>query len=483
MEEDLFSSSQEEEVPRPRRVRKVAAEDAPDSRAFAWDELQRDVRGADPRPLAERLRPRSLAEFQGQGTLLGPEGPLRRLIAADAVPSMILWGPPGSGKTTLAGIIARETKSDFIPLSAVTASVKDVRSVIESAKLNRQFNRRTILFVDEIHRFNKAQQDAFLPHVEDGLVTLIGATTENPSFSVISPLLSRSRVFVLQALDAENLVAMLRRGLDVLARDTPDFQPGADDDALAAIVRLSDGDARRAIGLLELCVAVKRSRADATPLTRGEVASYSQRHLPYDRDGEEHYNLISALHKTLRSSDPHAAVYYLHRMLAAGEDPLFVARRMIRFASEDIGLADPNALVQAMEAMRAFQNLGSPEGELALTQACVYLALAPKSNALYRAEKAAKAEIAHSGALPVPLHLRNAPTQLMKEVGYAEGYAYDHDAPAQFIAKQGLPDALTGRTFYTPTENGWEGRRRDALAEWDAARAKLSSGGPPETTG
>ncbi len=426
----------------------------------------------DNRPLADFMRPASFDDYLGQEKLLGASAPLRKLIEAGRVPSMMLWGPPGSGKTTLARLVADHVEADFVTLSAVTSSVRDVRQVIDAAKANLRFARRTILFVDEIHRFNKAQQDAFLPHVESGIITLIGATTENPSFSVISPLLSRCRVFILEPLAADHVVTILRRGMEQYRRraDAPGQLPDPEEDALRSIVSLSDGDARRALGLLEIALAIKQSSADLTPLTRDDVAAASQRHLVYDRQGEEHFNLISALHKTLRSSDPHAALYWMGRMLAAGEDPLYIARRLVRFASEDIGLADPNALPQAMEALRAYQALGSPEGELALVQACAYLALAPKSNALYRAYKDVRATIAETGSLAVPLHLRNAPTDLMKQAGYGDGYTYDHDGEGNFIPKQGLPDEISRQSFYTPTANGWEGERRGRLEEWDRRR-------------
>lgn len=432
----------------------------------------RDQHEAAMQPLADRMRPQDFSEFLGQEELLGPDAPLLKLIEADRIPSMMLWGPPGSGKTTLAQIIARQVHADFVTLSAVSASVRDVRAVVDTAKVNRKFARKTILFIDEIHRFNKAQQDAFLPHVEAGIITLIGATTENPSFSVIAPLLSRCRVFVLKPLHSEHLVTLLERGVAHLNLDrkTHEHTVRVAVDAMRAIIRLSDGDARRALGLLELAASVKHATQDPEPINHEDILRISQRHLIYDKSGEEHYNLISALHKTLRSSDPHGALYWLGRMLTAGEDPLFLARRLVRFASEDIGMADPNALPQAMEAMRAFQALGSPEGELALHQATVYLALAPKSNALYRAESAVKAEIADSGTLPVPLQLRNAPTKLMKELDYGKDYTYDHEAHGHFAPKQGLPDLIQGRRFYEPSEQGIEKRLKEKMENLDNAR-------------
>ncbi|MCC6547377.1 replication-associated recombination protein A [Candidatus Sumerlaeota bacterium] len=424
------------------------------------------------RPLADRLRPRSFADFLGQDDLVGENAPLLKLIKADRIPSMMLWGPPGSGKTTLAQLIAQNANADFVTLSAVTSSVRDVRAVVDTAKVNRKFIRRTILFIDEIHRFNKAQQDAFLPHVESGIITLIGATTENPSFSVISPLLSRCRVFVLKPLTAGNVYTMLEKGLARLNadRDRGEVEVTAEPDALQAIVKLSDGDGRRALGVLEIAASVKVAAGDTTPIAHADVVRVSQRHLIYDKTGEEHYNLISALHKTLRSSDPHGALYWMGRMLAAGEEPLYVARRLVRFASEDVGLADPNALVQAMEGLRAYQALGSPEGELALAQATLYLALCPKSNSVYKAQGAVNAEIAESGSLAVPLEIRNAPTKLMKDLNYGKGYTYDHDAEGGFIPKQGLPDELVGRRFFKPTDKGFEGAAKERMEQWDKER-------------
>ncbi len=430
------------------------------------------------RPLADRLRPRTLEEMLGQEDLLGPDAPLVKLLRAGNVPSMILWGPPGSGKTTLARLVAARSQADLVTLSAVTSSVKDVRAVVDVAKSNRKYQRRTILFIDEIHRFNKAQQDAFLPHVESGTITLVGATTENPSFSVISPLLSRCRVFVLKPLGPEDVRTLLRRGVEELNRTRGKEAPAlvCTEEAEAAIVGLSDGDARRALGLLELAESVKRSSGDDTPIEREEIARAAQRHFVYDKTGEEHYNLISALHKTLRSSDPHGAAYWLQRMLAAGEDPRYVARRLIRFASEDVGLADPQALPQTVAAWRAYESLGTPEGELALVQAAVYLAMAPKSNAVYKTQLAVQKEIGESGSLPVPLHLRNAPTGLMKDVGYAEGYTYDHDHEGGFAAKQGLPDEIAKKRFFHPGKEGWEGARAEHLRRWDKERGGKEKG-------
>jgi putative ATPase len=450
-------------------------EEDDDRDAAAREEISAAAQGNEggSRPLADRLRPATFEDFLGQGALVGEDTPLRRLIHGDRVPSMILWGPPGSGKTTLAHLIARETRSDFLTLSAVLSGVKEVRSVVEIAKANRLRGRRTLLFVDEIHRFNKAQQDAFLPHVESGLITLIGATTENPSFAVIAPLLSRCRVFTLQALGEEHLLSILWRGLAQLQAHA---RVHVGEDAMQAIASLSDGDARRALGMLEVsvdAVLAKRTQeggGEEPTITREDVAAAVQRHLVYDRAGEEHYNLISALHKTLRSSDPDAAVYWCERMLAAGEDPRYVLRRLVRFASEDVGLADPNAIVQAVACQTAFEKVGSPEGDLFVTQLALYLALTPKSNAVYRAAGTTRALIRETGTQPVPFHLRNAPTKLMKELGYGEGYTYDHDAEEGFIAKQGLPDALDGTILFDPGPRGWEGRLKERLEELRRAR-------------
>jgi putative ATPase len=426
----------------------------------------------DLRPLAERMRPQDFDDYLGQEALIGPGAPLRKLIESDRIPSMMFWGPPGSGKTSLARIIAQRVHADFVTLSAVTATLKDVRLVVDQAKVNRKFQRRTILFLDEIHRFNKAQQDGFLPHVESGVLTLIGATTENPGFAVIAPLLSRCRVFVLKAMTPENVARLLERGIDRLNSEKREgeVEVSASQETLQTIVSQSDGDARRALGLLELVASVKRSTADTTPITVEEVGAVAQRQLLYDKTGEEHYNLISALQKTIRSSDPHGASYWLGRMLMAGEDPLYIARRLVRMASEDIGLADPFALNQAMECLRAYQLLGSPEGELALYQCATYLAMAPKSNSVYTTASLVREEIGRSGSLPVPLHLRNAPTKLMKELDYGRGYSYDHDAPEHFVAKQGLPDEIARHHFYTPSNQGRERAHRERLAELDAAR-------------
>ncbi|MCX7013624.1 MAG: replication-associated recombination protein A [Candidatus Sumerlaeota bacterium] len=425
-------------------------------------------------PLADRMRPTTLDEFVGQTHLLGPESLLRRLIAEDRLCSMILWGPPGSGKTTLAMVVARSTRCDFIRLSAVTSGIAEVKNVIRHARRVRAAHgRRTILFIDEIHRFNKAQQDAFLPHVEDGSIILIGATTENPSFSIIAPLLSRCRVFTLNALTVEDVQAIVRRAWEDPKRGVGAAGVEMSDEFLNATSYLADGDARRALNLLELAVSLaKKAEGPSKRLDAALLADVIQRtHLVYDKEGEEHYNLISALHKSLRKSDPDAAIYWLLRMLRSGEDPLYVARRMIRFASEDIGLADPQALVQALAARDAYERLGAPEGELALLQAAVYLATAPKSNSLYRAEGDAKQEIEASGSLPVPLVIRNAPTGLMKALGYGKGYQYDHEAEDHYAPQKCLPEGLKGAGhFYVPGPFGFEKEIQKRLDWWRAKR-------------
>jgi len=422
-------------------------------------------------PLAERIRPESFDEFLGQDDLLGPDRPLRRLIERGRLPSLIFWGPPGCGKTTLALLIAHYTESDFVQLSAVTAQLRDVRRVLEQARLNRRHNRATILFVDEIHRFNKAQQDAFLPAVELGTITLIGATTENPSFSVIGPLMSRCRVFVLKPLGRENLLGLLRRALLDRKKGLGTREVDVPESVMGAIVDAAEGDARRALNLLEMGVEAAEAQEQPT-LSEETITNLAQRQLIYDREGEEHFNLISALHKSLRSSDPQAALYWMARMLASGENPLYIARRMIRFASEDVGLADPQALVQALSAYQTYHMLGSPEGELALVQACIYLATAPKSNSLYLAEGQVNEEIRQTGSLPTPLHIRNAPTALMRELEYGKGYTYDHEAPDHFAPKRCLPEGLASERFYEPGPFGFEREIQRRLAWWDEKRQK-----------
>jgi len=426
-------------------------------------------------PLAERMRPHSFARVVGHSEVFGEEAYLVRLIEKGGLPSLIFWGPPGCGKTTLARIIAAKSGMSFTPLSAVISGIKEVKEVIEQARTRlAATGRKTILFVDEIHRFNKAQQDAFLPHVEDGTIILFGATTENPSFSVIAPLLSRARVIVLKALTAEELAQVLRRALEDPA-GLGALGVIADDDAIEALATMCDGDARRALNLLEQC-ALAAPRAEGAParIAKALVGQVAQRtHLSYDKTGEEHFNIISALHKSLRASDPQAALYWMARMLASGEDPLYVARRMVRFASEDIGLADPNALTQALAAVESYRMLGSPEGELALAQAAVYLATCPKSNSVYAAFNEVNAEIKRTGSLPTPMQIRNAPTQLMKGVGYGKGYQYDHDSPDHFSGQECLPDALVGREFYAPGPFGYEKEIEKRLKWWNEKRADL----------
>lgn len=419
-------------------------------------------------PLASRMRPRTLEEFCGQEHLLGPDRVLRRMIDADAVPSMIFWGPPGVGKTTLARIIARRTKAEFIDFSAVTSGVKEIKAVMKQAEDARAFGDKTILFVDEIHRFNKAQQDAFLPFVEKGSITLIGATTENPSFEINSALLSRCKVFVLNALTPEEVTGLLRRALTD-ERGFGGQQVQVDDDTLGMIARFANGDGRTALNTLEMAVLNGRREGDKTVVERSLVEQcVSKKSLLYDKNGEEHYNLISALHKSMRNSDPDAAVYWLARMLEAGEDPLYVARRLIRFASEDIGLADTRALTLTVDAYNACHFIGMPECSLALTQAVIYLSLAPRSNAVYKAYEHAKADALKMLDEPVPLIIRNAPTRLMKELSYGEGYVYAHDTVEKVAAFDCLPENLRGTRYYEPTEAGSEARAKQKL---EAVRA------------
>jgi putative ATPase len=420
-------------------------------------------------PLADRMRPTSLAEFVGQEHLLSTGKALRNAIERDQLQSMIFWGPPGSGKTTLARIIASATHSYFISFSAVLSGVKEIREVTKEAEDQRRFHRqRTILFVDEIHRFNKAQQDAFLPHVESGLLVLIGATTENPSFEVISPLLSRTRVFTLSPLTGDQLRIILNRALKDekrgLGRVSVDLAPGL----LDHIAVMADGDARISLNVLEMAVmTTPPDRKQVRRITVEILASVMQkRALLYDKDGEEHYNLISALHKSLRGSDPDATLYWLGRMLEAGEDPLYIARRMVRFASEDIGNADPQALQVAVAAVQAVNFVGMPEADLALGQAAVYLATAPKSNSLYVAYRTVQKDIRQTLSLSVPLYLRNAPTKLMRELGYAKGYRYPHDFPGHHVEENYLPEELKGRIYYRPTDQGYEGEIKKRLNKW-----------------
>ncbi|MCX7982570.1 MAG: replication-associated recombination protein A [Syntrophales bacterium] len=425
-------------------------------------------------PLAERMRPRNLGEFVGQSHLLGPGALLRRAIEDDRLFSMIFWGPPGSGKTTLAHLIAKETNAHFVSLSAVLSGIKELKGIIEEAAEYRDtFQQRTVLFVDEIHRFNKAQQDAFLPHVESGLITLIGATTENPSFEIIAPLLSRCHVFVLYPYTREELHLILARALNDMERGLGKEAYEITKEAADLIVWTADGDARMVLNSLEAAVSLL-GKGEKKITQRLVEEALQKKPLLYDRAGEEHFNLISALHKSLRGSDPDAAIYWLMRMLMAGEDPFYIARRMVRFASEDVGLADPHALTVAMSAMEAYRFLGSPEGELALLQAAVYLATAPKSNALYVAEGEAKKIVRETGTLPVPLHLRNAPTTLMRDMGYGVGYLYPHDDEEAVVDQTYLPEALKdkGVKFYRPVERGYEKKIAERMAYWETLRKK-----------
>ena len=423
-----------------------------------------------PQPLAARLRPETLEEYVGQTHLLGPGKVLRRLIESDRISSMIFWGPPGVGKTTLARIIAHRTKSNFIDFSAVTSGIKEIKAVMQEAENNRRFGTRTIVFVDEIHRFNKAQQDAFLPFVEKGSIILIGATTENPSFEINGALLSRCKVFVLKELTVEDLLSLLRRALTD-PRGFGSQKIEISDDLLEMIARFANGDARTALSTLEMAVLNGELDGDGTVTVTKETLEQctSKKSLLYDKNGAEHYNLISALHKSMRNSDPDAAVYWLARMLEAGEDPLYIARRVTRFASEDVGLADPQALTVAISAYQACHFIGMPECSVHLTEAVVYLSLAPKSNALYAAYETAKKDAIEQLAEPVPLVIRNAPTKLMKDLEYGKGYQYAHDTKEKLTDMQCLPDALLGREYYHPTEQGREaeyGRHLQEIKEW-----------------
>ncbi|HMK65013.1 MAG TPA: replication-associated recombination protein A [Thermodesulfobacteriota bacterium] len=425
-------------------------------------------------PLAERMRPRNLEEFVGQEHLLGPGKFLRRLLESGKIFPLIFWGPPGSGKTTLAQMISHYTQARFVQFSAVLSGVKEIREVVREAEdLWGRENQKTILFVDEIHRFNKAQQDAFLPHVEKGTILLIGATTENPSFEVIAPLLSRAKVLVLKALSESDLEAILVRAFSDAERGLGDSSVSLIPEALDLIKQLADGDARIALNILEQAFYLAQSGPEPLAITRELVEeAFQKKALRYDKGGEEHYNLISALHKSLRGSDPDGSLYWLARMLESGEDPLYVARRLVRFAAEDVGLADPQALPQALAAKEAYHFLGSPEGELALVQAVIYLATAPKSNALYRAFAEVRKDIQKTQSLPVPFHLRNAPTALMKGMGYGRDYRYPHDFPDALVAQDYLPEALKGHRYYQPIGRGFEQQIKSRLDFW---RRKLAN--------
>ena len=419
------------------------------------------------RPLADRMRPKTLDEFMGQEDLLGPGKPLRIQIERDDLSSMLFWGPPGCGKTTLARIIARSTKSEYIPFSAVLAGIKEIKEVMAKAEGVRHYGRRTIVFVDEMHRFNRAQQDAFLPHVEAGNILLIGATTENPSFEVISPLLSRMKVYILKALSAEQVAMLLRRALEDPTRGLGNENIQISEEIIERIAILANGDARSAYNTLEALVfGTAPDAAGRRAVSQAVLEEVLQKKLlPYDKSGEEHFNLISALHKSVRNSDPDAALYWLARMLESGEDPLYLARRMVRMASEDIGLAEPNALAVTLAAKDAFDFLGPPEGNLALAQAAVYLSLAPKSNAVYKAYGEVQEDLKNTIAEPVPLHIRNAVTGLMSNMGYGKGYQYAHNAEEKVTDMTCLPESLIGRIYYAPTDQGFEARIRQRLEE------------------
>jgi putative ATPase len=435
------------------------------------------------RPLADRMRPRTLDEFIGQEHLVAPGKPLRTQLERDDIGSLIFWGPPGTGKTTLAKIIARMTKAEFIEFSAVLTGIKEIKQVMADAERARQYGTRTIVFIDEIHRFNKAQQDAFLPHVEKGNIRLIGATTENPSFEIIAALLSRSRVYVLKPLTEEQVVLLLKRALTDEERGLGAMKLRASDAILAKIASYSSGDARSAYNVLEVAATLARATSEVgAEITDAIVTDALQKRvLLYDKAGEEHYNLISALHKSVRNSDPDASLYWLGRMLEAGEDPLYIARRVVRMSVEDIGLADPNALALCMAARDAVDFIGMPEGNLALAQAVVYLALAPKSNALYNAYGEVQQDVEATAAESVPLHLRNAPTQLMKGLGYGQGYQYAHDVEGKIADMQCLPDNLRDRTYYHPTNEGVEKRIRERMEEIKRRRSQAGNSDFPDS--
>ena len=438
------------------------------SNGAAMDLFERVVTESSERPLADRMRPRDIDDVLGQDTLLAPGKILRRAIEEDRIFSMLLWGPPGTGKTTLAQIIAIRSRSTFIPYSAVTVGVKEIRAVAKKARDDLKYKGvKTILFLDEIHRFNKSQQDYLLPYVEDGTLILIGATTENPSFEVNSALLSRLRVFVLQPLSSDAVREILSRALGDRKYGLGTLGLEFDEGAGELIVSLAGGDARSALNILD--VAASETHGRGMSLIQAEIVreAVQKRNLVYDKSGEEHYNLISALHKSLRDSDPDAGLYWMGRMIEGGEDPLYIARRLVRFASEDVGLASPRALEQAVAAFQACRYVGLPECALALSQAVVFLAISPKSNSLETAYIAVKEEIARSGHLPVPLHLRNAPTGFMKGLGYGKGYQYAHDFPDAKVEQQHLPDELVGRRFYSPTDRGYEQTIREAMEKRD----------------
>jgi putative ATPase len=435
------------------------------------------------RPLADRMRPRTLDEVLGQENLLAPGKPLRIQIEHDEIVSMLLWGPPGCGKTTLARLIAKSTRSEFVPFSAVMSGIKEIKQVMAAAEGARRYGRRTVVFVDEIHRFNKAQQDAFLPYVEAGTILLIGATTENPSFEVIAPLLSRMKVYVLQALSSEQILSLLHRALADKKYGLGNENIEIPAEVLERIAQIANGDARAAYNTLEAVVLGSEAAANGRRIVTRERLDDVLQHkfLLYDKAGEEHFNLISALHKSVRNSDPDAALYWLARMLESGEDPLYLARRMVRMASEDIGLADPSALQITLAAMNAFDFLGVPEGHLALAEAAVYLSLAPKSNAVYTAFGAVHNDLQSTIAEPVPLHLRNAVTGLMGHLGYGKGYQYAHNAEGKVTDMECLPESLRGRIYYHPTDQGLETRIRQRLEEIRRIKSKATHAEPAKS--
>lgn len=429
-------------------------------------------------PLATRMRPERIEDILGQDHILGPSKALKRSLETGNLFSILFWGPPGSGKTTIARVIAQYSNCPFESFSAVLSGVKELREVIDSAKKTYRYElKQTILFVDEIHRFNKAQQDAFLPHVESGLIILIGATTQNPSFEIIPPLLSRTRVMTLKPLELKDMAIILNRAIKDKKRGIGDLNIEIEEDALKYIINISHGDARTALNNLDSAsYFVQPDKNNKRALNMATVAlALNKKPLIYDKNGEEHYNLISALHKSMRGSDPQASIYWLYRMLEAGEDPLFIGRRLIRFASEDVGLANPKALEIALTAFQAWERVGPPEAELSLAQAVVYLATAPKSNSLYVAEKSVKKEIEESGPQPAPLHLRNAPTKLMKEMGYGKGYIYPHDYPDSRIRQEYLPEKIKGRIFYRPGDRGFEKEIKKRMALTDDKHSETSS--------
>ena len=419
------------------------------------------------------MRPLRLEDFVGQRHLTDPDKLLPSFLRKGMIPSLLLWGPPGSGKTTLATILAHSLNADFIFFSAVLSGVKEVRRIVTETQAKTEKDRPTILFVDEIHRFNKAQQDGLLPHVENGLFTLVGATTENPSFHVIAPLLSRCQLLVLYPLDRDDIITILRRALTDTERGLGSLQLDIEEQGVQALAEMADGDCRRALNILEIAATLAAGKKEQLISLDIVREATQEKSLRFDKSGEEHYNLISALHKSMRDSDPDGAAYWLRRMLASGENPLYIARRLIRFASEDVGNADPQAIQVAMACTRAYEQLGSPEGELALLQATVYLATAAKSNALYAAEKKINRDIKETGSLAVPLHLRNAPTTMMRELGYGKGYQYAHDSRHGLVAQEHLPDDLRGRTYYEPTRRGYEAIIRDRLIKWRKILANM----------